>query len=385
MEKICIIGGGASALMCACFARGSAEVTIIECADKIGKKILATGNGRCNLLNANMNDCSYNVSVQEFTNHFKVGEIIKFFNNIGLEVYKDDEGRFYPISNTATSVLDVFKNYLCLKENVKIRTETGAISIKSQKNGYIVNFEGGDGEYFDKVVVATGNYTNFDMIKNFNIKFKPFCPSLCSLKTEKHKNLSGVRVDNVKIVCKSKSIDFSEIGEVLFKDEGLSGIVIFNLSAHMARANDYSHSIFIDLMPNMKYIDVVNILLRRRENLKNQKVEEFLTGLFHKQVNLEILKRCNVNMNKYSYMLTNDELDNIAETIKSLKFNSCGYYENNQVMSGGVYLSELTNMLESKLYKGLYFIGEVVDVDGVCGGFNLGWAWVSGKIVGERI
>ena len=132
MEKICIIGGGASALMCA--AHANKKITIFESQEKVGKKILATGNGRCNLTNLYMNKYSYNQNVEEFLRQFDQTQTIDFFNNIGLEVYADNEGRVYPISNTATSVLEVLKNYV-LSKNIKIEEQKRIIDIKNAKNG----------------------------------------------------------------------------------------------------------------------------------------------------------------------------------------------------------------------------------------------------------
>ena len=385
MEKVAIIGGGASALMCACQIKNK-SVVIFEAAEKYGKKILATGNGRCNLTNLNMNSCSYNQNLNKYFSRFSANETIQFFNNIGLVTYADEEKRVYPISNTATSVLSVLKNAIDYMQNVKIETEKKVVDIFYDKNKYIVKLADNTTQSFDKVVVASGNQTNLSMFNKFGIKYKTFVPSLCSIKTQKHKALAGVRVANVRVCCKIQNNEFNQIGEVLFKDDGISGIVIFNLSTNMARINNFNnHKIYLDFLPNMEKHQLVEMLNKRIEKLKHLKVEEFLTGMFHKQLNYEILKRSKINMESTIKCLKTSEIDAICENIKHFELISCGNHDNNQVVSGGILLTELNNNLQSIKQPNLYFIGEIIDVDGDCGGYNLQWAWTSGYIVGNNI
>lgn len=384
MEKVCIVGGGAGALMCACFAKNK-NITIVEKNEKVGKKILATGNGRCNLTNVNMNNYAYNINLDKFLSRFTPSKTLAFFNEIGLITYVDDEGRVYPISNTANSVLDVLKNNVQKNKNIKIITEKQVIDVNKQENLYKIDYSDGTNELFNKVVIASGNLTNLTLFDKFNIKYKKFTPSLCGLVTEKHKNLMGVRCKNVLVKCNLGSHEFNEIGEILFKDDGISGIVIFNLSSHMARIGNFNQKIVIDFMPEVSAINLVEILKQRRNNLNELKVEDYLTGIFHKAINFEILKRCGINFNKRIQEISEEEINKICHKIKCYELQSISYSDNNQVFNGGIDINELTNNLECKQHKGLYFIGEVVDVDGVCGGYNLQWAWTSGKIVGESL
>ena len=382
MEKIGIIGGGASALMCACFAKNK-NITIIEKSEKFGKKILATGNGRCNLTNNNMNKYSYNRNIDKYLKKFTSSDAINFFNKIGLEIYHDEEGRVYPISNSANSVLDVLRNHLNGKQNITIETEKDVIDIEKFENNYKIIYKNGNFDFFDKIIVASGNNTNLSIFDKFNVKYKPFAPSLCALLTEKHKHLAGVRVKNVLVKCNFLNYEFKEIGEVLFRDDGISGIVIFNLSAHMARSNNYNRKIVIDFLPDVEINNLKAQLQNRRNNLFKLESKEFLTGLFHKAINSELLSKCKIDSNKLVKDISDKEIEKLCGLIKNYELNSKGYCDNNQVMSGGILLSELTETLESKENKGMFFIGEVIDVDGVCGGYNLQWAWTSGKIVGE--
>ena len=366
--EIAIIGGGASALMCASFCTG--DVTIFSNEEKLGKKILLTGNGRCNLTNINYNNFSYNTNIESYLQRFDYKSTLDFFDKIGLLTYVDDMGRVYPISNTATSVVDVFANYLS-KKNVKV-ISSQVQKIEKQGNGFLI-----DGQYyFDKVVIATGSTPN--LLDNMNIKYNKFYPSLVALKTKQNtKRLSGLRLSNVEVKLKG----FCEYGEVLFKDNGLSGICIFNLSSLLARSHNYENIISVDLLPKYSKEKLEEILTNRlKNNYKN--MSTFMQGIFHKEINKYLLNICKINEDEKP---NKNDIQKLVKNIKSLEFNIVGTYDNNQVNNGGVDLHDLTQDLEYKELGGLYFIGEVCDVDGLCGGYNLQWAWTSGKIVGESL
>lgn len=382
MKNVCILGGGASALMCACCAKDNVNVKIIEQNSKVGKKILATGNGRCNLTNKIVNDKSYNTDIKNFLNKFNQFDTLNFFNSIGLETYADNEGRVYPFSNSASSVLEVLLNYLINKKNINIDTDKKFVDIEKIDNKYRIQFEDSF-EDFDEVIVALGNKANLNLFEKFGVKNNPFVPSLCGLKTSKNKNLAGTRVSNVKVFC--KAVNFEETGEILFREDGISGIVIFNLSAFLSRAKINSAEIIIDLMPNINFEILLNKLKNRKELLKNYKINDFLTGFFNKTINFDLINKLKFDLEKDVSKLSDKDLFNLAKLIKNYSIKTLGFLDNNQVFNGGVKLSSLTNCLEAINQKGLYFIGEIVDVDGVCGGYNLQWAWTSGKIVGENL
>lgn len=382
MKKVCILGGGASALMCACFAPSNVKITILEQNTKLGKKILSTGNGRCNLSNVYMNKCSYNQDVSNYLCRFNQQSTVQFFNSIGLETYADDQGRVYPFSNTAVSVLDVLKNYVMAKQNVQVKTGASFVALEKDENGFKVHDQNGF-EHFDNVVVALGNSANLDMFNKFNVQTRQFVPSLCALYAKVNKSLAGVRVSNVELAC--KSVGFSERGEVLFKQDGISGIVVFNLSAHLARRNCFNAEVCIDFAPDIAEADLLNKLKNRQKILNNTENYHFLDGFFNNLLNIDLLTRAKIDVNKNASCLSVQDLTNLCSVIKCYKVQTHGAQNNNQVASGGVVLSDLDCNLQSKKTKGLYFIGEIVDVDGVCGGYNLQWAWTSGKIVGESL
>lgn len=376
--KIAVIGAGASGLVAGLCLSKHHDVTIYCADDKLGKKILVTGNGRCNLTNVKGFENAYNQDVNKFFDKVSYLDIIAFFNQVGLEVYVDEEGRVYPISNSAQSVVDVLINALN-KNGVTFRFER-VIDIKiGEKFDVITN---NSDILYEKVIIATGSETG--LISKLKIDYKPFALSLVALKTKDNTEpISGLRLKDVKVTLSVEDKTYSEFGEVLFKDKGLSGICIFNLSAYLARRNNFKAKLYIDLLPKYTYENVV-IMLTNRLKLNFTNLSEFMTGLFNKKINRFILKKLNIDENINIKNIDSNMIEKLAKSIKNLSFNIVGHYENNQVKSGGIELSDLTDNFEYKKIKNLYFIGEVVDVDGLCGGYNLSWAFVSAMLAGEN-
>ena len=374
--KIAVIGAGASGLVFATFASKKHDVTIYSEDTIIGKKILATGNGRCNLTNMSGFDTAYNFDVSSFFQCVNHLDIISFFNGLGLEVFVDEENRVYPISNSAQSVVDV----LCMaleKNNVKYVFEK-VLDIQSKTKNVITE---NTKNCFDKIVIATGS--NSFLLDKLDVKYKSFSPSLVALKTTQNTlPISGLRLSNVKVTLNFKNKIHEEFGEVLFKDKGLSGICIFNLSAYLARQNDYKAKVFIDLLPIFNF-DNLKIMLNNRLKLNLKDANEFMTGLFHKKINKYILNYCKINLQKNTKDFSSKDIEDIANAIKNLQFDICGHYDNNQVNSGGVSLDAVDRGFMHKQLHDIYFIGEVLDVDGICGGYNLTWAFASAIMAGE--
>lgn len=377
MKKVAIVGGGPSGILCAIIASKKYDVTIFCNQEKLGKKILVTGNGKCNLTNLYNFDKAYNRDISNYLKSFDNIKTIKFFEEIGLLTYADEDGRIYPISNTANSVLDVLINQVC-KNNINVMTNQTVLNVLKKNDGFVIQTQ--LQEYnFDKVVIAVGSQDS--LLKQMGISYNSFSPSLVALKTKEDTfSLSGMRLSNVKAILKGEA-NHEEYGEVLFKENGLSGICIFNLSAYLARQKNYNSIICLDLLPNLSNDKLKEIFIKRlNKNYTNSK--EFMQGLFSEKINSYILKNCAIKNNE---KITKKDIGKIINTIKNLTFNIVGHYQNNQVNSGGVDLNNLTNTLEYKYVKNLYFIGEVVDVDGICGGYNLQWSWTSAVIAGEAL
>ena len=385
MEDIVMVGGGASALMCAIANNGKSNITIIERNDKIGQKILVTGNGRCNLTNINLDVNKYNdEKVKEYFDVFNEKDTINFFHDLGLETYRDREGRVYPVSNSANSVLDVLR----LKLNslkTKIICNFDLVNIKKLSNGYKLISRDKKELTAKKLVIATGGNTSCQLLKDLNVDYKKYSRSLGAIKTDKNKGLNGVKVQNVKVSLKYSGQEKTDYGELLFKENAISGIVVFNLSTMVARKNIEQSKVVIDFLPNVSSQELMQKLIKQKDLRKSYTIEDFLTGFFHKALNLNILSRCNINLNNKVDELTDAQLSNICNMIKNYSINTQEICENNQVYSGGIGLSDLDENLNYKDENTLYFIGESVDVDGECGGYNLQWAWTSGYIVGVNL
>lgn len=382
--NVVIVGCGASGSMAACFCKEK-SLAIIDASLKPAKKILATGNGRCNLTNKNINSSYFNQNIDKFLNKFSVDETLKVFENLGLETYFDEEGRCYPISNSAKSVVDVLSRVVEQKADIYLGETVENIVVENNqlKHGFVI-YTNKDCYYCKKLVVACGGNSLLNCIKNIGIEVKKCYPSLVSLNASKIKDLAGLKVSNVLVSIKSKDGTVkSEIGEVLFKDGGISGIVIFNLSTLLARRGDYRGEVTIDLLPEVSHEELISKLTKRKS--LNVLVDKFFVGFFQNALANEIFKKAKINTNVNCANLNNAQIKILANTIKSLKFDVEGASNNNQVYSGGVLLRALDDNLMSKNVPNLYFCGEVCDVDGVCGGYNLQWAWTSGKIVGENL
>ena len=375
---VIILGAGASGMMCASTIKRK-KVAVVDQAKNAAKKIMVTGNGRCNLGNNSISSKFYNRNIDSFLKQFSEIETAKFFSDLGLVTYVDDEGRIYPISNSAKSVMDILeygarKASFFLGERIK--------NIKREGTSFVVNLETKI-ITSPKIVVATGGGSD-EILKMLKVPYKEFVPSLVSLKSKQTRDLNGTRVSNVLVKATNAfGKTRSEKGEVLFRENGLSGIVIFNLSTLYARSGRFEGKVEIDLLPDLSEQTLKDIL-RKRKSLEAL-LDKFFVGMFANSVANEIFKQSKLNTNAPCATLKENEILILANTIKNMQFNVCGALDNNQVFSGGVPLEDLDENLMHKNLQGVYFVGEICDVDGVCGGYNLQWAWTSGHIVGEEI
>lgn len=383
---IAILGSGASGCMCAIqLADTDKKILMIDKNKTTAKKLMATGNGRCNLSNTTKKQSInfYNQNIDNFLSIFDVKATLKLFNELGLETYSDDEGRIYPLSNSAKSVIEIINNKLEKTDNISIFNQKTIEKVEKfdEKFKIITNDET---FIVDKIVFALGGNNN-NILENLNVKCKDVTPSLCSLKTkEKMKVLANTRISPVSITAISANgKTYSETGEVLFKEQGLSGICIFNASSLFAREDNFYGIVTIDLLPKLSEKEVVCLLEKRKDI--DCKIRNFFDGLFVRELGYYLLEKCKIDESRTSTMLKKEEISLLAKTIKSLAFTITAPLENNQVYSGGALLNDLTENLESKSCPGLYICGEACDVDGICGGFNLQWAWTSGYIVGNAL
>lgn len=368
---VVIVGGGASGLVCANLLCKICNVAVVEKADRVGKKILATGNGRCNLTNLNVNSSFYNRDLSAFFERFSTKENLQFFDDCGLLTYADDCGRVYPFSNTATSVLDVLRANP--EKYATIMLGQNVVSVTKNGDDFII--ETGDQTIVATYcVVATGGNTARELVAKMHKSFVSCKYSLVSLKTQNNKGLNGVRADNVS--AKIVGTNVCEKGEILFKDNAISGILVFNLSAYLARKNNYDACISVDFMPKVEVENLAQMLIERQS-----KFENILTGIFHSALGKNLLEKAGCS----GGCKTKDDAVNLARTIKDYRIKTFAPMENNQVYSGGVDMDSVNENLMSKETKNLFFAGECLDVDGLCGGYNLQWASTSAMIVASAI
>lgn len=381
-----IIGGGASGMAAAvCLDK---SVAVFEAGERLGKKLLATGNGKCNLLNNNLNESYYNDKAFVSSVFKKCGfaEINAFFASLGLVMKTDKEGRLYPFSESASSVLDVLR--LAVSEK-QAEVFTGNKVTGLEYNGkYVITV---DGERFssNNVVFAAGSNAGggFDSLSLLSglIGTQSFKPSLTPLITDTSsiKGLAGIRVKCLASLIKGEKTVAEEEGEILFKDFGLSGIAAFNLSGAYAREKEGRFYVSLNLLSCGKNA-AKNMLIARKEAMPNVTFERFFTGLLHKMLSKSVTEYAGF---KQSAQMSDDAIPKLAAALTDFRLlvQGTGNATLAQVSSGGVLTEELSDNLEAKALKGLYVVGEAVNVDGLCGGYNLSWAWASALTAARAI
>lgn len=391
MFDIAIIGAGASGLAASIAAKRKnpyLSVALIEALPRVGKKILATGNGRCNITNTGLSEKDYNTAlVSDIIKKYSPEKIIDFFSSLGLRTFSDSEGRVYPMSNTASSVLD------CLRFEVqRLDIETICdthIDFVEKKNGvFIINND----IKAEKLIIATGGKASpsqgsdgsgYDLLKTLGHNITSVYPGLVQLTVKENlRSLKGIRIKASVSLSGNNSHAVSS-GEILFTDYGLSGIAVMDVSRCLYGKNCLCE---IDCLPMMDKCETEAFLLERKAANAVMAVENVLSGLVPKKFGQYILKECCIPPDKPIGRLGNDVLCKIAEKLKRVTFNVTGTkgFTNAQITVGGADMREFNRRtLESEKIKNLYCTGELLDVDAVCGGFNLHWAWASGLAAGE--
>lgn len=395
-----IIGAGASGMMAAITAaRKEQKVCILEKLDKAGKKLLATGNGKCNFTNELMNVNCFGAE-ETFMEHvleqFSVQDCLDFFHSIGIYP-KNKNGYYYPNSEQASSVVTALIQEL-KKLGVSIVYEVTIENIKQKEHGISVTTNFGDYQARN-LVIATGLLASpklgsdgslFDIIKRLGHKFNPVLPALCGFycKGIPFKKVSGVRAQGTVTALIDGTSVAKDTGEIQFTDYGLSGIPVFQISRYLSKGI-YQKSkveILVNLLPDFDNISLKNELNYRKSISGNRSLEFLLNGLLNQKLSNMIYGKAHLDMDLLISSLTEKEIEYIAYCIQNLKVKVTTYrdYEFAQVCTGGIPLSDIyTDTLESKIVKHIYFAGEILDVDGICGGYNLHFAWASGYIAAK--
>lgn len=399
--EIAVIGGGASGLMAAITAKKSGkEVIILERKDRILKKVLITGNGRCNITNVNANISNYfgkNISsVENILNRFTPQDTMDFFNELGIVCNEENRGKVYPLSGQASSVVDALR-FEAEKLGIKIETEFYVRKI--EKDGFKFKIYSEDKKKIEagRVILAAGgqsypelgsNGSGFELAKELGHSVTKLSPSIVQLKTEKHqvKGLQGIKTDVAVTAYGDNKKICTYDGELLFTDYGISGNVVFNISFVMPLYKNVEFE--IDFMEKFDYNELYEILKERKRILSHLTMENYFNGMINKKLGQFLSKVSGIEkLSKPVKDLNDSDIRKLCTVLKKyrVKILETTGFKNAQVTAGGVSLDEVNaETLESKIVKGLYFSGEVLDVYGECGGFNLQWAWASGYIAGEN-
>ena len=397
--RVAIVGGGASGLCCAVeAAKGGAQVTLYEAKDRVGKKILATGNGRCNMLNAFA--CPDDYSAPDFVRgvigRYNADFVRLFFEEMGLYTRQDEDGRVYPLSNQASSVLDVLRME-CESLGVKTLCGSEITAVKKQGKLFVLS----DGKAYDKVVLCCGgkasakNFGGYELLRAMGHTVTKLMPALTKLTVKDNtytRQLKGIRHKaSLSLYIDSQKIA-EENGELLFADYGLSGIAVMQLSSLIARHFRSGKTtlpvVSCDFVPDMSFNELCEKIKKITLHNKDMKCENLLTGFMPKKLGEVTAKSVGVPTAKAVGQLSDKDIKSIASAAKKFSFtvSSLRPFEDAQVVSGGADLREFDKTtLESLKYKGLYACGELLDVDGPCGGYNLLWAFASGIAVGRQI
>ena len=387
MKKVVIIGGGASGMMAAIqAARTGAAVTLLEHNEKPGKKILATGNGRCNLTNLVQEPSRYRSSQPDFPwkiiTQYPLEDTLAFFSELGIYT-KDRNGWVYPYSDQAAGVAQVLE-LEARHQKVKIKTTEEVTDILREDGQYLVKTA--TWQYpCDSVIISCGSSasnvegsstTGYELAEKLGHTVVKPLPSLCGIrgKDNYYAKWAGSRMDGrITLEIDGETVG-EEQGEILFTEYGISGIGVFQLSRYAVRGTDEGKiaTYHLDLMPQLTKEELVKLLLDRQQAGSYKNPQELLIGLLPRKMIDALVKK--------TY-----EPEKIAERLKDWQVPVKGAYalQQAQICSGGVDPRELTEQLESRLHPGIYFTGEVIDVDGPCGGYNLQWAWSSGAVAGR--
>ncbi len=399
--KIAVIGGGASGLTAAISAaRNGAEVTICEKLNRVGKKILATGNGRCNYTNMNLSKECYHSNnlnfVDEVMKFFNLDKTLVFFEDLGILPYVDESGKVYPNSLQASSVLDVLR-YELKRHKVKEVTDFNVTALRKSKDKFSII--GNDTITADRVILATGGKASpqlgsdgkgYELAKSLGHEIiEPF-PALVQLKLsgKYFKRIAGIKFDGIVKAYAGDRLIREEEGEILFTDYGISGPPILQVSRKVIEELNKKNKPFlnIDMFPGYSKLKLYDILQDRFRRINYKTIEESMIGFINKKLIPVVFYEAGFeDLNKICGKLNKKEIYKIIEILKEWKFEVIGHnsWQQAQSTAGGIKLSEVNpKTLESLKVKGLYFAGEILDVDGDCGGFNLQWAWSSGYTAG---
>lgn len=394
--KIAVIGAGPSGMMAAFAAASNHDVTIFEKNEKLGKKLYITGKGRCNLTNyVDASDFFKNVISNKKFVYSSIYSLDPFmtmdlFNSYGLQLKVERGNRVFPMSDKASDVIKTYEKML-KDRNVKIFLNTLCETI-DKKDKFIIN-----GKYsFDKVIIATGGISyketgstgdGYKFAEKFNIKSKQRKQALCGALTNEPLDLSGLSLKNVEVLAYSEGkLIAKEFGEMLFTHIGVSGPIILTLSSKINRLSKVK--LYLDLKPGLTYDELDKRILRDFDKFPNKDIRNALINLLPRDLIFYVLKKSNISSYKKVNQITGQERDRLKSSIKKFDLDYKCLEDINRaiITSGGISVDEINpHTMESKKVKGLYFVGEVLDIDALTGGFNIQLANSTAYLCGSNI
>lgn len=401
MRTVAVIGGGASGMMAAVTAASEgARVILLEHKDRIGKKILSTGNGRCNFTNIHQEPICYHsedpLFPWEVVEKFNAQAVISFFLQLGV-YSKNRNGYIYPNSDQASAVLDAFRMELD-RLKVEIRTGVECREIRPGKKGFTILTDQGPVRA-DRVILCAGSKaapttgsdgSGYDLAKKLGHRILPVLPALTALKCEEKffKSIAGVRANGSVSIWSGGECIAKDTGEIQLTDYGISGIPVFQVSRYASKLlyEKKETDAVLDFMPDFTKAQTDAFLRARAKTRPDKSAEMFLIGLFHKKLCDLWIRLSEIPRQRKAGELTEDEIARLTDLIKEfrVRVRETNPYDKAQVCCGGVDTREVNpETLESVYVPGVYFAGEILDVDGMCGGYNLTFAWASGYVAGK--
>ena len=402
LQSIGVIGAGPAGITAAINAAREAKanqkrirVILFEAENKIGKKILVTGNGRCNLSNQTVSAENYFGAVKLFEKVYKQfdrSSTLRFFNDLGLATTTDAAGRDYPRSLKAASVVDALL-YGCECSGVDIKPGCKVESIVPQGGFLVVN----NSINLNAIILSTGGAidprckqtnSSFGLIKNWDLRVTPIQPALTAFYTKKPmKHAKGVRATGRLTLLVGSDIIAQTSGEIQYTDYGLSGIPAMQLSSYYARLDNRKDvCVIVDSIPEMDYASLRNRFISLKKKSPDMPIGLFCSGLVPKQLGEAFLREESIDTAVPIDEIDNKTLSLLLSSFKQKKYVVSGLhgYENAQVTSGGIRECEITDTLMLRKFPGVFVCGEIVDINGDCGGYNLQWAWSSGAVSGKN-
>ena len=400
MKNVVIIGGGASGLMAALTAAEDKnnKVIILERQARIGRKLLATGNGRCNLTNVDASPANYHGEVPEFAvpalEKFPPEKVLEFFGSLGLVTVTEYGGRVYPLSNSANSVLDVLR-FALEKDNIELKTGCSAKEIRRDGQGFKVLT---DSETIaaDYLIVACGGAAGaklggvmdgYELLQALGHKRTKLYPALVQITSNSPypRSLKGVRAMCSVKLCSGKTLLASSYGELQFTESGVSGPAAFDIS-RCASTEGSGCTLHLDFLRDYSENDIFAMLSRRRAGFPLIFTDDLLTGILHNRLGRMVVKYAGLASGTELNLLDDAQLHAVAAACKNFCIDVAGTegFDNAQVTAGGIKTTGINpETMESWFVPNLFICGELLDIDADCGGYNLQWAWASGHLAGR--